>query len=83
MVYKHAYLNTLLLLHTTFYAQNPLKGDVGGHALNSHGNNIVHHGKSWSCVFEFLWESYYFMINVCHHSARIVMQSSWLLDRVF
>ena len=38
----------------------PLKGEFGGHALNSHGNYIVDHGKnmvkSWNCVFEFLWE---------------------------
>ena len=25
----------------------PLKGEVGGHALNSHGNYIVDHGISW------------------------------------
>ena len=25
----------------------PLKGEVGGHALNDHGNYIVDHGKSW------------------------------------
>ena len=25
----------------------PLKGDVGGHALNSNGNYIVDHEKSW------------------------------------
>ena len=24
-----------------------LKGEVGGRALNSHGNYIVDHGKSW------------------------------------
>ena len=24
-----------------------LKGEVGDHALNSHGNYIVDHGKSW------------------------------------
>ena len=24
-----------------------LKEEVGGHALNSHGNYIVDHGKSW------------------------------------
>ena len=24
-----------------------LKGEVGDRALNSHGNNIVDHGKSW------------------------------------
>ena len=38
----------------------PLKGEVGGHALNSHGNHFVDHGKSWkktwNYVFEFLWE---------------------------
>ena len=33
-----------------------LKGEVGSHALNSLGNYIVDHGKSWNCVFEFLWE---------------------------
>ena len=63
MVYKHAYLNTLLLLHSAFMLsvmKMPLKGKVGGHALNSHGNYIVDHGKimekSWNCAFEFLWE---------------------------
>ena len=25
-----------------------LKGEVGGHALKSHGNYIVDHGKSWN-----------------------------------
>ena len=25
----------------------PLKGEVGGHTLYSHGNYIVDHGKSW------------------------------------
>ena len=25
----------------------PLKGEVGGHALDSHGNYIVDNGKSW------------------------------------
>ena len=38
----------------------PLKGEVGGCALNDHGNYIVDHGKimekSWNFVFEFLWE---------------------------
>ena len=26
----------------------PLKREVGGHALNSHGNYIVDHGNSWN-----------------------------------
>ena len=59
MVYKHAYLNTLLLLHSAFMlnvSKMPLKGEFGGFALNSHGNYIVYHEKSWSCVFEFMWE---------------------------
>ena len=51
MVYKHAYLNKLLLLHSVFLLSMVkvvlLKGEVGGHALNSHGNYTVDHGKSW------------------------------------
>ena len=31
-------------------------GGVGGPALNSYGNYIVDHGKSWNCDFEFLLE---------------------------
>ena len=49
MDYTHAYLNTLLLLHSAFMlsmVKIPLKGEVSGHALNSHGNYIVYHGKS-------------------------------------
>ena len=41
MVYSHAYLDTLLLLGVKM----PLKGEVGGPALFSHGNYIVDHGK--------------------------------------
>ena len=50
MVYKHAYSNTFLLLHSVFMlsvVKMGLKGEVGGYALNSHGNYIVDHGKSW------------------------------------
>ena len=50
MVYMHAYLNTLLLLHPTFMlsvVKMPLKGEVGGHAFNSNGNYIADQGKSW------------------------------------
>ena len=50
MVYKHAYLNIFLLPHSTFklyMVEMSLKGEVGGSALNSHGNYIVDHGKSW------------------------------------
>ena len=46
MVYKHAYLNTLLLLHSTFIlrvVKMPLKGEVEGYGLNSHVNYIVDH----------------------------------------
>ena len=57
MVYMHAYLNTLLLLHSTFMlsvVKMPLKGAVGGRALYSHGNDFVDHGKSWNYAFDFL-----------------------------
>ena len=40
----------LLLLHSAFMlsvVKMLLKGEVGGHALNSHGNYIVDHGLSW------------------------------------
>ena len=50
MFYRHAYLNNLLLLHSAFMlsvVNMPLKGEAGGHALNSHGNYIVDRGKSW------------------------------------
>ena len=50
MVYKHAYLNTLLLLHSAFMlslVKMPLEEEVGGHALDSHGSYIVDLGKSW------------------------------------
>ena len=50
MIYKHAYLNTSLLLHSAFMhrvVKMSLKGEVGSHALNSHGNDIIDHGKSW------------------------------------
>ena len=40
----------LLLLHSIFMlsvVKMLLKGEDGGHVLNSHGNYIVDHGKSW------------------------------------
>ena len=40
----------LLLLHSSFMlsvVKVLLKGEVGGCALNSHGNYIVDQGKSW------------------------------------
>ena len=42
--------NMLLLLHSTFMlsvVKMMLKEEGGGRALNSHGNYIVGHGKSW------------------------------------
>ena len=50
MIFKHAYLNTLVLLHSTFMlsvVKMLLKGEVGSSTLNSHGNYIIDHGKSW------------------------------------
>ena len=50
-LHVQAYLfKYILLLHSTFMlnmVKMPLKGEVGGHALNSHGNYIVDHEKSW------------------------------------
>ena len=41
----------LLLLHSANFMLSVvkmlLKGEVGGCALNSHGNYIVDHGKTW------------------------------------
>ena len=51
MVCKHAYLNAFLLLQSTFMlsvVKMLLKGEVGDHALNVHGNYNVDHGKSWN-----------------------------------
>ena len=50
MVYKHAYLDKLLLLHSVFMlsvVKILLRGEVGGHALNSHESCIVDRGKTW------------------------------------
>ena len=46
----HGLFQTLLLLHFAFMlrvVKMPLKGAVGGCALNSRGNYIVDHGISW------------------------------------
>ena len=50
MVYKYVYLNILLFLLSAFMLcvmKMSLKGEVGVSALNSHGNYMVDHGKSW------------------------------------
>ena len=56
MVYKHAVVAAFRI-----YAQRvniPLEGEVEGCAFNSHGKNIVDHGKSWKnhgiLFFDFL-----------------------------
>ena len=57
MVYKHAYFNTLLLLHSTFMlrvVKKLLKGEVGGHVLNSPGITLLimeNHGKIMELCF--------------------------------
>ena len=46
----------------------PLKGEVGDHVLNSHGNYIVDHEKSWKnhgIVF----------LNFCGNPGNIMTQS--------
>ena len=55
------------------YAQHvkmPLKGEVGGHALYSHGNSLFIMEKSWNCVFEFLWEP----CNLFYQSSQILTE---------
>ena len=47
----------LLFLHPTFMprvVKMPLNGEVGGRALNSHGNYIDDHGKSYKIMELFL-----------------------------
>ena len=53
MVYKHAYLDTLLLLQSALIlsvVKMPLKGEVGGHAFYSNGNYIGDREKSWKIM---------------------------------
>ena len=58
----------------------------GGHALKSHGNYIVDHGKSWKnnheiVFFEFLWEPcilYYISgIRKCRFTYNEISTPSW------
>ena len=56
MVYRHAHLSTLMLLHFTFMlslVKMLLKREVGSHALNSHGNYVVDHGKFMKKIMEY------------------------------
>ena len=69
MVNKYAYLNILLLLHSAFMfclVKMLLKGEVGGNALNSHGNYIIDHGNSGKnhgiVIYKFLCEPYYYKL---------------------
>ena len=39
--------NTSISAFMLSVVKMPLRGEVRGHALNSHGNYIVDHGKSW------------------------------------
>ena len=59
-VYKHAVVAAFCIV--LWVVKMLLKEEAGDHALDSHGNYIVDHGKSWNCVFEFLWEP---CENVC------------------
>ena len=59
----HGLQTCCFFLHSAFMpsmVKMPPKGEVGGHALNSHGNNIADQGKSWKnrgIVFlNILWE---------------------------
>ena len=81
IVYKHAY--TLLLLHPALMlcmVKMPLKGEVRGRALNSHGNYIVDHRKSWKnhgMVSEFLWDAFNFSLLIVTHKWIESMGSNW------
>ena len=53
----------------------PLKGEIGGHALNSHGNYIVDHGLSWknhgNVFLNFCWSPVHGMSCKVHgHPVR-------------
>ena len=57
MFYKHAYLKNITVAAFCIYlsmVKMQLKGEVGGHALKSHGNYIVdhvNHGKIMELCF--------------------------------
>ena len=73
--------NMLLLLHSTFMlrvVKMLLKGEVGGSALNSHGNYIVDPGKSWNCSSEFMWEPCY---KLCTDKLISYVQISKILSQ--
>ena len=86
MNYKHAYLNTLLLLHSKFMlsvVKMSLKEEVGGHALNSHGNYIADQGivflnfcenlvlSSWVKIFRIIPEFRTLRLTIQRKSASI------------
>ena len=65
----------LLLLHSAFMlsvVEMLLKWEVGSSALNSHGNYIVDHGKSWNCVFEFLCKKVIICKQIIHQRTERV-----------
>ena len=45
MVYKHAVVAAFRIYNQC--GEDAAKREVGGRALNSHGNYTVDHGKSW------------------------------------
>ena len=45
MVYKHAVVAAFRIYAQ--HGEDAAKREVGGRALNSHGNYIFYHGKSW------------------------------------
>ena len=47
MFYKHAFVAAFHIYAQRGEDAAKTKGEVGGHVLNSHGNHIVNHGKSW------------------------------------
>ena len=55
-LFKHFAVAAFLICALRGEDAAKVKGEVGGCALNSHGNYIIDHGKSWNCVFQFLCE---------------------------
>ena len=58
-----------------------LKGEVRVFALNSHGNYIADHGKSWNCVFEYLLEPCATKCGISSLSALYVRLNVIFMDR--
>ena len=78
MVYKHAVVAAFMLSVVKLL----LKGEVGVYALNSHGNYIFDDGKSWYCVFEFLWEPCFYLRCIAQGECYRVLFNKVLCNHI-